>query len=84
MIFLILASILNVIIFSLATLLRAFKKENFSLHSLCTGIIILLITIILGKEYGEAGVCLGYFISILLVALPWAFLIFLKNRRMVS
>ena len=84
MMFLTLASILNVIIFSFATLLRAYKEERFSLHAFCTGIIILFTTIILGKKYGEAGVCLGYFIAILLVALPWAFLIFVKNRRMVS
>jgi hypothetical protein len=84
MMFLILASILNVIIFSFATLLRAFKVERFSLHSFCTGVIILFTTILLGKKYGEAGVCLGYFIAILLVALPWAYLIFVKNRRMVS
>ena len=71
---------INQLIFSWATYLRCHKEEPFLWNSIGMGILSILSTLILGHYFGLKGIIYGYTTITIIVALPWAYLIF-KNKR---
>jgi len=75
-----LASMVNQIIFAIATYLRCHKKEPMLLQSITMGILVSLSTIVLGKAYGLIGITGGYNILTCLLSLPWTIYTFLTKK----
>ena len=74
-------SVINVIIFSEATYLRAHKEEPFLLNSVVGAILITLMCFLIGPSYGAIGMAAGYFILTATVSLIWATYIFFSKRN---
>jgi O-antigen/teichoic acid export membrane protein len=79
--YLVLATVLNQIIFAEAFYLRAHKKEPFLVTSLTGGLVTALLAYWLGKQYSAMGVSLSYGI-VAIGLLPWASTIFLQCRKL--
>jgi hypothetical protein len=73
------ATFFNQIIFSIATLLRAEKKEPFLLPSLISGILVFTGGFLLGTKFGVSGIIWNYF-SVMILSFFWSFFILLKAK----
>ena len=71
----------NQFVFSVATYLRCHKKEPFLIQSLVMGVLTMLSTVFLGKEYGLYGICVGYCVLSILVSFPWGMIIFITKKK---
>ena len=71
----------NQFVFSVATYLRCHKKEPFLINSVVCGILTMLSTLFLGKEYGLYGICIGYCILSVLLAFPWGMITFITKKK---
>jgi hypothetical protein len=72
--------IVNHIIFAEATYMRSHKVEPFMWLTIVVGLLVALITLVVGKSHGATGMMLGYFLVTLIVGLGWGTWIFLTNR----
>ncbi|MEO6005714.1 MAG: hypothetical protein ABIZ04_22690 [Opitutus sp.] len=75
------ATVLMQISYAQSGYLRAFKREPFLLLSLLSGAVIGVLTWLLGREYGAAGVVWGYLAAVVFLALPMGTWIFFRRRR---
>lgn len=57
---LLLATVVTVFVGSMATYLRAHKKEPYLVTSILSGVLISLSTVLLGNQYGAVGAAAGY------------------------
>jgi O-antigen/teichoic acid export membrane protein len=73
--FMLIPVFLNQFIASWATYLRCHKKEPFLIISIVGGVLCVLSTIILGRNFGVVGVTSGYCL-ITIALFPWAYYIF--------
>lgn len=71
----------NQFVFSVATYLRCHKKEPFLVQAIVVGILTMISTLTLGKEYGLIGICGGYCFLNLCVGFPWGMIIFLTKKK---
>lgn len=71
----------NQFVFSVATYLRCHKKEPFLIQSIVMGCSTMLSTLILGKEFGLYGICIGYCALSVFVGFPWGMVIFITKKR---
>lgn len=71
----------NQFVFSVATYLRCHKKEPFLVNSVVCGILTMLSTILLGRQFGVYGICVGYCILSVFVGFPWGMVIFVTKKR---
>jgi hypothetical protein len=78
---LLLATLVNVIVFGEALYLRAHKQEKFLLNSVFGAVLVAASTYFLGRIYGAVGMLTGNLLLGLLIGLPWGTYIFLKFRR---
>lgn len=79
--FLLLATIMNHIVFSEALYLRAHKREPFLGQTIVAAILLSFSTFLLGKYWGANAVTVGYFAICALFGLPSATYIFITKRR---
>ena len=78
---LLLATSVNIIVFSEAVYLRAHKQEKLLLYSVLGAILVGMSTYFLGKDYGAIGMVTGYLFVGLLMGFPASTYTFLKYRR---
>lgn len=78
---LIVSAIVNVIVFSEATYLRAHKEEPFLWNSIIGGILVSLSTYFLGRYYGPTAITIGYCLITIVFGLVWATYVFISKRR---
>jgi hypothetical protein len=78
---LLLATILNLIVFAEALYLRAHKQEKFLLNSVLGAILVGCSTYFLGRSYGAIGISSGTALIGLTVGLPLGTYTFIKYRR---
>lgn len=74
-------TIMNHIIFAMASYLRAHKREPLLLCSVVIALLVLLSTYYFGKYYGATSVILGYFMITLVLGLGWVAIIFNKKKQ---
>jgi hypothetical protein len=79
--FLLVAAVINMIVFAEAVYLRAHKHEKFLLPSVLGAVLTACSTYFLGKHYGAFGMVTGNLMIGLVVGLPLGTYIFLKYRR---
>jgi O-antigen/teichoic acid export membrane protein len=77
---LVLAAIVNQVIVSQATYLRAHKREPFMWLSVANGLMTGLLVMALGRFYGAWGVCLAYSL-VQMAVLAWASVVWKHCRR---
>lgn len=75
------ALVVNILVFALATYLRCHKKEPFLYESIVMGILSMFNTLIFGKMYGLYGICIGYCLLTLLFSLPWSFYLYVHYKH---
>jgi hypothetical protein len=78
---LLLATILDTIVFAEALYLRAHKQEKFLLNSVLGALLVGTSTFFLGRSYGAIGVVSGSLMIGLIMGLPLGTYTFLKYRR---
>lgn len=78
---LLLATILDTVVFSEALYLRAHKQEKFLLNSVLGALLVGPSTFFLGRSYGALGVVSGSLLIGLVMGLPLGTYTFLKYRR---
>ena len=78
---LLLASILDTVVFAEALYLRAHKQEKFLLNSVLGALLVGAATFFLGRSYGAIGVVSGSLLIGLVMGLPLGTYTFLKYRR---
>ena len=78
---LLLATLINVVIFGEAIYLRAHKQEKFLIPSIVGAILTACSTYFLGKHYGALGMTSGNLMIGLLMGLPSATFILIRYRR---
>jgi hypothetical protein len=66
---------------SLATVLRAFKREPFLWQSLAVASLTLLLAALTARRWGNTGITLGYLAATAGIGLPSAITIFTRARR---
>jgi hypothetical protein len=71
----------NLMVQSLALLLRSFKSEPFLVLSLVVAALTLLLAALTASRWGNAGVILSYLAATGGIALPSAWTIFTRARR---
>jgi hypothetical protein len=81
LILLIIGAIANVFIFSLATYLRAHKREPFLALSMVGAVITSLSTYFLGRNFGLLGMSAGYCASNVVFGVTGSLWIFIRKRR---
>jgi hypothetical protein len=79
---LLLTTALIVVIYALATYLRAHKQEPLMYMSVGTAILQGAATWYLGKHYASRGVIIGYFATTIAVSLPSVYLIWRRRRSL--
>jgi hypothetical protein len=79
---LLLATLINVLVFGEALCLRAHKQEKFLIPSVVGAVLVACSTYFLGKQYGALGMTGGNLVIGLLVGLPSGTYIFAKYRRL--
>ena len=72
-------SIINNIIFCMATYLRAHKKEPYLLNSIVGGLLVGFSTFYFGMLYGASGMINGYLLLSIL-GLVWAYIVFVNKK----
>ena len=75
------ALMVNILVFALATYLRCHKKEPFLLESIVMGILSMLNTFIFGKMYGLYGICIGYCFLTVFLSLPWSCYLYVHYKQ---
>ena len=65
---------------SWATYLRCHKKEPFMVCSIVAGVLCMLSTFFLGKNYGLYGIVIGY-CSIQVLLFPWGYYLYYSNKK---
>lgn len=75
-----LATMINIVIFGQAIYLRAHKQERLFLNSLIGAFFVVLSTFFLGRKYGAAGMVIGYCV-LNFAGLVWSTQVFVKYRR---
>jgi hypothetical protein len=78
---LVLAAGASCVVQSLATLLRAFKREPFLWQSLAVASLTLLLAALTARRWGNIGITLGYLAATAGIGLPSAITIFARARR---
>lgn len=78
---LLLATLMNVIVFGEALYLRAHKQEKFLLNSLLGAILVAASTYFLGRYFGSLGMAAGNLAIAVLMGLPYGTYTFVKYRR---
>lgn len=81
MLLLVIPVYLNQFIFSVATYLRCHKKEPFLVNSVVCGIFTMLSTLLLGREFGLYGICIGYCVLNVFIGFPWGIMIFFTKKK---
>lgn len=76
-----LVTIVNQIMFSIATYLRCHKQEPFLLSSIILAILTASSTIVLGGKFGLNGIIIGYSIIMIFISAPWGVYIFLNKKK---
>lgn len=77
---LMLATMLNYVTYAQSAYLRAHKQEPFLLISLISAVLIAVLTLAWGEEYGALGMMSGYFAVCSVVGFGWGSLIFYSKR----
>jgi O-antigen/teichoic acid export membrane protein len=80
-VFLGLTTIVNQIVFSLASYLRSHKKEPLLVCSLVGGVLTLIASYFCAKWFGIRGMVISNFLLTLFVGLGWVTYIFVQKRR---
>ncbi len=78
---LLVAAVMNHIVYSMALYLRAHKEEPFLLQAVLSAVLIGSLTVVLGKYYGAQAIVLGLLIQGILFGFPYATYIFVTKRR---
>lgn len=78
---LLLATLINIIVFGEALYLRAHKQEKFLIPSVVGAVLVACSTYFLGKQYGALGMTSGNLMIGLLMGLPSGTYIFFRYRR---
>ena len=78
---LVLAAGASCMVQSLATVLRAFKREPFLWQSLAVASLTLLLAALTARRWGNTGITLGYLAATAGIGLPSAITIFTRARR---
>jgi hypothetical protein len=78
---LLLATLLNVIVFAQSIYLRAHKQEKYMASSIVSAILVGFSTYFLGKTYGAAGMVTGYLAIGLFGGIWYSNYLFIKYRR---
>jgi hypothetical protein len=81
LLFLVVASMVNVLVNAQAVYLRAHKEEPFMALSVLGACLCALSALVLGRYYGALGVCVGY-ASSSLIGLGFGTSIFMRKRRL--
>lgn len=81
LIFLLLATAINIVVGAEALYLRAHKQEKFLVNSVAGAILVGASTYFLGKAYGALGMVVGYLIIATVLGLGFGTYTFLKYRR---
>jgi len=81
LLFLLATTILNNMIFGIGIYLRADKKEPLLPMWLILSFFIVLASLLIASQFGQNGVVMIYFLSTILVAVPWTLIIFFRARR---
>lgn len=79
---LMLACLLQVIIYGESVYLRAHKDEPLLACSVAVAVLTSISTYVLGREFGAAGITAGYLGVIATAGLIWATIVFVTKRRM--
>jgi len=74
------ASFANIFIYAMAIYVRSHKFEPFVIVSVVTAIMI-LVFVIFGANHNANWSVLGYVVSVILISLPWTFLIFIRHYK---
>ena len=74
------SNIINVIIFSIAGYLRAFKEEPFLINSIIGALLTSIIAFVCSKYYNANILCISIAIMNSFMGLPWAIYILHKKR----
>lgn len=81
LIFLMLATIINYLIFAQSVYLRAHKEEPFLIPSLVAAILVSISISLVAKPYGAIGMMLAYSMATLLVAIWCTWIFYVKRRQ---
>jgi hypothetical protein len=79
---LLLATLVNVVVFGEALYLRAHKQEKFLLNSVLGAVLVATSTVLLGRHYGAEGIVAGNLAIALGMGLPLGTYMFVKYRRL--
>jgi len=80
-ILLVLATLINQLVFSLAAYLRCHKQEPLLLYSIVLGIITAASTFFLVRAFGVLGLTWGYSLITIFISLPWVTVIFNIKKK---
>lgn len=75
------ATVLNYVTYAQSTYLRAHKQEPFLVISLVSAVLIGVLTLLLGREYGALGIMYAYSTICAIVGFGWGSWIFLVKRK---
>jgi O-antigen/teichoic acid export membrane protein len=75
------ATILMMVVQSLAIYLRAHKKEPLAVPGVISGLAIGTLVWLLGSRFGATGAALAYFLVLLIVTVPMTMMIWIRSRR---
>ena len=81
LLFLLATTILNNMIFCMGVYLRADKKEPLLPMWVILSFFNVLASLLIARQFGQNGVVVIYFLSTILVAVPWTLIIFFRARR---
>lgn len=66
--------------FAQSIYLRAHKQEPFLVPSVVQGVLVGLAVVLLGRPFGALGIAAGYFAIVIVVAIPWSVLLWVRCR----
>jgi hypothetical protein len=75
------ATIINIVVFAEALYLRAHKQEKFLINSIAGAIWMVPASLFLGRYYGAYGIALGYLVAAIVIGMGFGSYTFLKWRR---
>ncbi len=75
------ATIINIVVFAEALYLRAHKQEKFLINSIAGAVWMVPISLFLGRYYGAYGIALGYLVTAIVIGMGFGSYTFLKWRR---
>jgi O-antigen/teichoic acid export membrane protein len=77
----IVATILMLVVQSLAIYLRAHKREPLAAPGVISGLAIGALVWLLGSHFGATGAALAYFLVLLIVTVPMTMMIWIRSRQ---